>query len=235
MTQLRDIKWGWQKDHPDSRDFSAKKFIVATFPLPSTYLVYPNTIIYDQGSYPACAGYASAGVKTDEEYIQSRQKYMFDGLWLYNECKKIDNLPGVAGTGLRYALQTLFDQGIKQTGLPCTKKLPASNWKIKAYFRIEQDSTADFIKQVVFQYGSVLIGSRWYASWMDVKEVFPAPGNIIMGGHAYRVCGWNETGFIIINSWGKKLWGVDGVATMPYDMFMGTVLPNGDVWKLIDA
>lgn len=234
MKQLSDIKWGWVKDQVDSRDFLAKRFIVSEFPLPSTYMVYPGTIIYNQGTHPACSGFASAGVKTDEEYTQTKSRIMFDGLNLYNKCKEIDGYPG-PGTYLRFALKILQEQGIKQAGLPCTKKLPDLNWKIKAYFRVETDSTIDFVKQVVFQYGSLLIGSYWYSNWMSVKDIFPTPSVGVVGGHAYRICGWNDTGFIVANSWGKLLWGKGGIATMPYDIFMKNILPIGDVWKLIDA
>ncbi len=67
MKDLNDVKWGWVKDPPDSRDFSARRFVYAELPLPSEYTVYPGTIVYDQGSRPACVGFACAGVKTDEE------------------------------------------------------------------------------------------------------------------------------------------------------------------------
>ena len=232
---VANVRFGWRKDWEDKRDFSARRFIVAEFPLPKTYRVNPSTFIYNQGMHPACVGYASAGVKTDEEFLQHHAGYMFDGLWLYQECKKVDGIPLLDGTYPRVALKIMQDQGMKQLTIPCRKPpWPVSFWKIKAYFRIEPDSTVDFVKQVIFQYGSILAASNWYNSWMSVKGVFPAP-DTVSGGHAYRICGWNETGFIVVNSWGKVLWGDNGIATMPYDMFMQYVLPQGDVWKLIDA
>lgn len=203
-------------------------------PLPAKYTVTDTPVIYDQNGYPACAGYALAGCKSDEEYLQHDVKYTFDGLWLYNEAKKIDGMPNVSGTELRFVLHILQNQGVKQTGLPCTKKQPNAYWEIKEYYRIGNDSAEDFIKQVIIQFGSIVVGSAWYQSWMKVKDIFPPP-DAYVGGHGYRIDGWNETGFIVPNSWGKRLWGIGGIATMPYNIFMGIVLPHADIWKLIDA
>jgi hypothetical protein len=233
--KLTDIKWGWEKDRPDARDFSAVKLVYTQLPTPPSYFVNPNQPIYNQKSHPACVGFASAGVKTDEEYIQHGQEYSFDGLDLYNQCKKVDGIPDTPGTYPRVALQILQQHGIKQSVLPCKKAQPNSFWQIAAYYRIDSDSTPEFIRQVIFQYGSILVGSLWYSNWMDVKDVFPVP-DTMSGGHAYKLCGWSESpaGWFVTNSWGK-LWGSNGVAIMPYDMFTQYVLlAGGDVWKLLD-
>lgn len=230
---LESIQWGWRKDPEDLRDFQAKRLIYAEMPLPSTYWCNPNTPVYNQGSRPACVGYAGAGVKSDQEFIQHGRLYTFDGAWLYGECKKVDGIPDQRGTYPRVALK-IMQGGMRQTALPCRKKEPDDWWKIKAYFRVESDSTIDFVKQVIFQYGPLLTASGWYSNWMHVGAVFPKP-DALTGGHAYRACGWNEIGFIIVNSWGRLLWGKWGVATMPYDIFMNYVLPGGDIWKVIDA
>lgn len=235
MKTLKDVGFGYKKDPVDTRDFSAKKLIFAELPLPTSYRVNPNTIIYNQNGYPACVGFASAGVKTDQEFFQHKLQYPFDGMWLYNECKKIDGIPGEGGTYPRVALGILQKQGIKQVRTFCKSAKPDSYWQIKGYYRIEPDSSIDLIKQIVYQYGSLLVGSVWYESWMNVREYFNYPKNEKpSGGHAYRVSGWNKLGFIVVNSWGRQLWGIDGVATILYDIFNQIVLPTGDAWKVID-
>ena len=238
MKDLSEITMnGWLKDSRDERDFPAKKLIFAEMPLPSNYFVYPDTPVYNQGSHPACVGYACAGIKSDEEYLQGKSQYLFDGLWLYNECKKIDGIPGEDGTYLRFAMQVLQKQGMRQMVLPCRKKSPDSYWQIGAYYRIENDAADDFIKQIIFQYGSISVGSLWYESWMNMGEIFPVPDSQ-NGGHAYRVCGWRSdspAGWVVVNSWGKLLWGKAGIAVMPYDIFRGWVMGTGaDIWKLVD-
>jgi hypothetical protein len=237
MRSLSEVKWGWLKDPVDKRDFPATKLIFTEMPLPSNYFVNPNTPVYNQGSHPACVGFSCAGVKSDEEYLQHRGSFLFDGLWLYNECKKIDGMPGVDGTYLRFAMQILQQQGMRQVAPPCRPKKPDTFWEIGAYFRLDNSSSDEFIKQVIFQYGSMAVGSWWYKSWMSVGEVFDKP-DITTGGHAYRVCGWRDdapAGWVIVNSWGKILWGKAGIAIMPYDMFRSAVLDTGaDIWKLVD-
>lgn len=230
---------GWIPDKPDERDFQARKFVYAALPLPSNYFVYPNTYIYDQGSHPACVGFACAGAKTDEEFLQYHNKYIFNGLWLYQECKKFDGMPSSDGTNYRVALKIMQEQGMRQMGTLCVRRQPDLNWKIGAYFRITSDDGDELIKQIIFQYGTILAGSWWYYNWYTIPEgIFPIPfGKTV--GHAWRIAGWRKdepAGWIVVNSWGKTRWSKDGTAIMPYEMFRAYVLNDGgDVWKLIDA
>lgn len=239
MKNLSRIKWGWKKDLEDKRDLPAHKLIFAEVPLPPVYWCNPHTPIYNQGSTPACTGFALAGVKSDEEFLQHKQELTFSGGWLYGEEKKIDGIPDEAGSYLRFGLKILQQQGSRETKAVCSivNLQPDSYWKIKGYYRIDNASPPTFIKQVIYQYGSIAVGSYWYDSWMNVQQVFPKPDRQI-GGHAYRICGWNddEGGWIVVNSWGKVLWGVNGTAIMPYDVFTDAVLNEGaDCWKILDA
>jgi len=239
---------GYVKDKKDKRDFKATKLIVQEVPLPDFYTVNPETIIYNQGGSPSCVGFSSAGVKTDEEFLQDYPRQIrFDGAWLYGECKKIDGIPNEEGTYPRVACKILNQIGCKV--IPASTTCPLKflkpkppeptpddifKWHIDAYYRIDPKSTADFVKQIIFQFGSILTASNWYSNWMWKFDVFPSPSGGIVGGHAYRAIGWNPIGFIIANSWGKILWGQNGIATMPYAIFT-KVLAEGDSWKLVDA
>jgi hypothetical protein len=234
---------GWIKDPIDARDYNIRKLAPPRVALPESYIVYPGTIIYDQGSTSKCVAYASSGVKTDEEFLQWNKQYKFDSDWLYAECKKIDGIPSQEGTYPRIACQVLqtkgdvlvpsggciFDFAKKKT------KTPDMKWAISAYYRINSANSDDEIKQVVYQYGSFLAASNWYSNWSDKFSIFPQPNNEISGGHCYRVIGWTSAGWLIANSWGTILWGDSGKAVMPYDIFRNYVLPEGDVWKIIDA
>jgi hypothetical protein len=238
MKNLSNIKFGWIPDEPDLRDFSATSLIYAAKPLPKNYFVYPNTYIYNQGNQPACVGYACAGVKTDEEFTQHHHQYRYDGLWLYQECKKVDGIPDTQGTYIRVALKILQEQGMRQTGTLCIQRQPDIDWKIFSYYRIDNTSDDDFIKQVIAQFGSIAVGSWWYNNWSTKFDVFPGPTGK-NGGHAWKLAGWmtdSPAGWVVVNSWGKKLWGKEGIAIMPFDIFRSAILNEGaDVWKLIDA
>ncbi|MFH1031137.1 MAG: hypothetical protein V1767_01000 [Chloroflexota bacterium] len=79
------MQYGWIKDVPDSRDFSAKDLIFAAPALPSKFIVDPGTVIYNQGSAPACVGFSSAGVKTDQEFVQGRSRITIVEYFLRNK------------------------------------------------------------------------------------------------------------------------------------------------------
>ncbi len=110
---------------------------------------------------------------------------------------------------------------------------PSKQWRIDAYYRIPSDSASEYVKQIIYQFGTILVGSNWYNSWMSRFGLFPKP-DYVVGGHAYRIIGWNKTGFVVANSWGDKLWGVKGYATMSFAQFK-KVLGESDCWKLVDS
>lgn len=219
---------GWLKDPEDKRDYSIRRLPIAAITLPDEYAVDKETIIYNQGSMPACVGYSCAGVKTDQEFKETGIRHTFDGLWLYQRCKELDGNPNMEGTYCRIALQVM-QYSMKLLDAPQAD----TNWKIINYYRITSDETDDYIKNVIYQYGSLECGSDWFNSWLDVWEVFPAP-DYKAGGHAYRITGWTPEGWIVANSWGTENWGIGGKAVMPYDYFRKYVLRDGDVWKVVD-
>ncbi len=222
------MNFGWKKDREDLRDFDARRLIIAEFPLPKTFLIDAKPMIYNQGSEPSCVGFSCAGAKTDEEFLQLKRRYAFDGSWLYKECKKVDGYPYEEGTEPRFALKIMAKFFKRKSWF----FRPDAKYRIRSYYRIPANSTDNFVKQIIYQYGTIIAGSWWFDSWMDKFAVFPKP-DVAVGGHAYRVMGWDEYGFVVANSWGKSLWGIDGVATMSYGMFLD-VLKESDCWKLID-
>jgi hypothetical protein len=179
---------GYIKDVEDKRDFSATRLLVREVALSESYIVNPNTIIYDQGSTPRCVAHSSCGVKTDEEFLEMGQQLKFDANWLYAECKKIDGIPDAAGTYPRVACKILNQKGCKVIPVSATcpvawaKPKPPEptpdeifQYHIDAYYRIDPNSTADFVKQIIFQFGSIKTASLWYDNWMEKFSVFPTP------------------------------------------------------------
>ncbi|MCJ7828132.1 MAG: hypothetical protein MUP81_00130 [Dehalococcoidia bacterium] len=196
---------GWVKDKKDKRDFPATRLLVREVSLPESFIVNPNTIIYNQGGDPSCVGFSAAGVKTDEEYTQYGKQIKFDGLRLYNECKKIDGIPNLPGTYPRVACKILNQVGcwVVPTSTTCPirflKPKPPeptpediAKWKIAAYYRIDYKSTLDFVKQIICQFGSILTASTWFKNWMDKFWVFPEPAGGTEGGHSFKSAGWDS-------------------------------------------
>jgi hypothetical protein len=245
MEELKFVG-GCVPDPIDARDLPATMLLVKEVPLPESYIVDSDTIIYDQNGYPRCVAHGASGVKTDEEFLERATRIKFDADWLYARCKEIDGIPFIEGTFPRAACKVLNQQGCKvlTTASTCPFRFlkpkppeptPAdiAEYKIDAYYRIDPKSTTYFIKQIILQFGSLLTASYWFSNWMAKFYTFPAPNDDYVGNHCYRTVGWNPVGFVIVNSYGKILWGRNGVATMPYAIF-ADVLAQGDCWKLVD-
>ena len=239
------------KDIPDERDFLTEKLIkdlrFSAVPLPDEY--NPPTIIYNQGQTPQCAAYAGAGIKTDEEYAECGKLLTFDARWLYARAKEQDGIPDQPGTYTRVINDILLKQGIpilSKSSCPLSFLKPkppeptpddirekAYLNRIQAYYRILLSDLDELIKQIIFQFRSISAASMWYEEWNSARETFSEP-KTPQTPHAYRLKGWKRNGWIIPNSWGKILWGIGGESVMPFSMFRDVVLPQGDVWKLVD-
>ena len=63
---------------------------------------------------------------------------------------------------------------------------------------------------------------------MTSPEFWRKTGREYYGGHAISIVGWNKTGFIIRNSWGKYF-GSKGYVTIPYEFFSSFY----EVWTII--
>jgi Papain family cysteine protease len=86
----------------------------------------------------------------------------------------------------------------------------AQNYRIMSYARVK---TVDGLRRALFELGPAYLLLPLYKTrpcfWRD-------DGTICSGGHSTTVVGYNETGFILKNSWGPK-WNGDGTVIFPYD------------------
>ena len=92
--------------------------------------------------------------------------------------------------------------------------MSAKKYKIKTYARVD---TISGLKTALYQSGPCYIAFPVY----DNRPEFwrkNDPDAERQGGHAVCVVGYNKTGFIIRNSWGKN-WNGDGHVIYPYDEF----------------
>lgn len=93
------------------------------------------------------------------------------------------------------------------------KAATALEYRIKSYVSL---SSQKDIKVALYQYGPVLASVNWYDGYVpDAKGVIRANKTGESGYHAIMIYGWDETGFLCQNSWGR-LWGKNGRFTLPY-------------------
>lgn len=93
-------------------------------------------------------------------------------------------------------------------------KALSEQYKIESYARIY---TKDEIKNVLIQDVPVPISIPVYGDIeLDENNIIQITNKDISGYHMMIIYGWNESGFLIQNSWGKD-WGDNGTAILPYE------------------
>ena len=169
--------------------------------LPEAYLI-PMGQVYDQGSSSMCAVYALADLM--------ERAYNINGSFNKGE------LYGLRSTQDGMMLSELFSLA-KEHGF--TKK--QETYKVHEYFKL---GTSDDIKKAIVSMFGVIIGIPVYnygpSFWL---------GSDLLGYHAVPLIGYNNTGFIVKNSWGIG-WGNNGIATLPYEEAVDSIL---EAWTFI--
>ena len=98
--------------------------------------------------------------------------------------------------------------------------------RVDSYARCYND---DAIKYALMNYGPVLMGVKWYDSnKIDSDGVIEFDKSSKYGYHGIMVYGFNETGWLCQNSWGK-FWGKSGRFVLPYKY------GYTEAWSFVDA
>lgn len=159
----------------------------------------------NQGPMPHCVGYGTAGYC---EFINWKIKHypeQVDGDIIYAEAKKIDGSPNSNGTWPKFGVQAAINLGfIKGTG----KYVNASR---------------EDVKFALHQYGVCIAGFMITDEWNQVEKksgLIINLGNraIRRGGHCVLLCGYDDFGVYIQNSWSEE-WGIYGFALLSWEQF----------------
>ena len=158
------------------------------------------------------------------------------------------------GSSARGALKGWFKHGACRLQLfdgismpPASDKLEDDWWfdavqrPLGAYYRVEPKSIVD-MHAALNEVGILYVTSGCHAGWDEgfdaprlarrptsFKNVWVIPrrgGQAEHPGHAYALVGYNETGFLVQNSWGPE-WGSHGYAILPYDDWLANAM---DCW-----
>ena len=158
------------------------------------------------------------------------------------------------GSSLRGALKGWFKHGVCSDSLFPSLEMPqASNIKkddwwldavrrpLGAYYRIDPRSITD-MHAALNEVGILYVSAGCHSGWDDGGRVPPLKrrppsfanmwvipvkgGNAQHPGHAFAIVGYNETGFLIQNSWGTD-WGSYGYAILTYDDWLRNAM---DCW-----
>ncbi|GGX48281.1 C1 family peptidase [Undibacterium squillarum] len=145
--------------------------------------------------------------------------------------------------------EDLWPFTVAEDGSAPAFEAPQSGWDSDAlqcmlgvYYRVDKsDITA--MQAAIAQTGALYASSATHAGWdtprwpdrkrpaqLSSIQQLPViqPHAIRQGGHAFALIGYNETGFVVQNSWGES-WGWRGLAILTYDdwLTLGT-----DAWVI---
>ncbi|MFA5078833.1 MAG: C1 family peptidase [Dehalococcoidia bacterium] len=233
---------GYLKDPYSEKDLPAKNLLrgARVIMLPEVFDCVKTPPLLDQGQTSECVAFGDTLIRRIHELVELGSYPDFDPHLLYRRCKEKDGIPHLPGTYPRVALDIMLKEGMPVRGYESKSIFPCMapskfhpGYKIGGYWRVRNESDPE-IKEIIFRYGPLSVGSTWYDEWMGMRvATFPDP-RTAGGGHHYVIGGWGPNGWRVLNSWGPD-WGYEGTAYMPYEMFREYVLPEGDVWKLLDT
>jgi hypothetical protein len=131
--------------------------------------------------------------------------------------------------------ETLWPYSLDPDGKPVFER-PLEGWDSDAatrplgvYYRVEKASVVD-LQAAIADVGAVFVSAGAHDGWDALMKsaagpvpqehaalpVIGAAKRGERGGHAFALVGYDERGFLVQNSWGKR-WGASGFAVLPYD------------------
>lgn len=216
---------GCMPSPPDSRDYTREKVAMAAQAIPETYLMTGMKVL-NQGSVGSCVAHACATAMGYGEKCGGNSPHDYSRGFIYGNRRALD----YQGEGMfvRQALKQLNHCGdCEYADFPYNETYPqvkarieadkdnlyakAEPYKILNYFRCYTDED---VKLAILNQGAVVISIPVYSSFAADCPI-PGPGDTFEGGHAMCVVGWDETGWLIQNSW-SALWGKKGLLHLPY-------------------
>lgn len=198
--------------------------------------------VLDQGDTNACTGFALANVVHLLLRRRSRRdRTEVSPFMLYSMARRYDEFPGAsadAGSSLRGAMKGWYRHGAcarrlwTDLEMPKPQSDPRRDWwqnaaerPLGAYYRVDTRSVTDMhvaLHEVGVLYASAICHSGWDEG-LDLparkRHEWRIPlrsASLDDGGHAFVIVGYDEVGFLVLNSWGES-WGDDGYATLTYE------------------
>lgn len=86
--------------------------------------------------------------------------------------------------------------------------------RFSSYYRITNDNEA---KATLMKGNPIVMTMTWYEDIRVIDGVMTTKMEKQTGGHCMVIYGWNETGWLVQNSWGTG-WGTKGRVIIPYDI-----------------
>ena len=239
---------GVKLDKVDIRDYKINKAMARAASYPESFSLDCGKVIKDQGSVGSCVAFATSEIL---EYFHENQVNLSTN-FIYGIHYKLFGSKG-PGMFLREACKIVKDYGDPQeefcrgnTEVDRVYEIAeaaynnkytmknARKFSISSYAKLRGDSD---IKYSLMNHGPVLASMAWYSRNVCNR----ATGLLTKAGdfdgyHAIMIYGWNETGWLVQNSWGSY-WGKKGTFILPfeYGLVVAYSLINGSGSEDIDV
>ena len=211
--------------------------------LASSFTIPNLPTIFNQGSMGACVANAAAYTIM----VITNKSYMISRLYLYANCRCIDNTPLNAdvGTTVRSACQAMAGYGTCNESVfpyiqnnllifpPLNVYKTASLFKSFRYTFVGQD--ANSLKTCLTVYKTpIIFGIMVYSSFMTTTVqktgIVPMPNTqteTLLGGHCVSLVGYDDSKqtYLCANWWGTT-WGNNGFFTLPYQYVLNSSLAS---------
>lgn len=233
--------FGALKELTDVRDYKLSVKIEKDYDFPE-HFEYHMRSVKNQGQVGSCVAHALAEVAEFYNWAQDGIEEKLSVGFIYGNRR--NSLSKSSGMYIREALSNLRKHGdVFYNDFKENKEVPeiislfesrfadleekAYPNRITKYFRI---STDEEIKYTLMNYGPVVFAMTWYSDiivndqGVITTKQDPTKSR---GGHCMVIYGWNEDGWLIMNSWGTG-WGKKGCAVLPYD------IKKREVWGVSD-
>lgn len=142
------------------------------------------------------------------------------------------------GSSLRGAIKGFFGNGVCRA-VTAPDIAPGHDWaltyemakeareiRLGAYLRLQPD-ISDY-HAALNEIGVIYASAQIYSNWTKPKGGKIVSGGTPLGGHAFAIVGYDDKGFLVLNSWSGK-WGNRGIAHWTYTDWAEFVM---DAWVL---
>ncbi len=207
----------------------------------------PARMVRDQQQEGTCTAFALGATinmqlcKLGRSYEPVSERMLYELAKLYDEW--MDD--SVGGTSLRAVIKAFYQNGVclgrtspyrpGERGWTLTRQAAkeARGITLGAYYRLQPD-LLDF-QLALIETGAIIVSAHVHSGWSPFDgaaiESIPFERDKV-GSHAFVIVGYNRTGFIIQNSWGKQ-WGnwqgQPGLAHWKYEDWAENLI---DAWVL---
>lgn len=162
-----------------------------------------------QGNTPHCGGYSICNIAEAMIWKKTGKLINLNADQVYAKAKQLDGQSNVEGTYLEYAIKAAIELG----------GFGDKTANLKIGFIYNNNDIEKQIKRLIHKYdflhAGFAIDDGWYNATND--NFIIQKGRQQLGGHAVLLCGYDQTGVYIQNSWSKR-WGSNGFAILPWNL-----------------